>query len=186
LSRFEEITVGSKAVFDGRVFSVRVDNILLPGGKPATREMVLHNGGASVVALDHDENIYLVRQWRHPFHTELLELPAGKLGPGEDPRDCAARELREETGMAAGKLIPLGQYMATPAYCSEVLHIYLALDLEKSQQCLDEGEFLEVVKIPFQEAFEMVISGEIKDAKTQVGILKAYFMLKNKEFVNYL
>lgn len=186
MSKFEEITVGSKAVFDGRVFSVQVDSVLLPGGNPATREVVLHNGGASVVALDQEDNLYLVRQWRHPFHTELLELPAGKLGCGEDPRDCAARELREETGMIAGKLIPLGEYMATPAYCTEVLHVYLALDLQQSQQCLDEGEFLEVVKIPFQEALDMVISGEIKDAKTQIGILKTFFMLKNKDYVNNL
>ena len=178
--------MGSEPVFDGRVFSVKIDSVLLPGGNPATREVVQHNGGASVVALDHEDNLYLVRQWRHPFHTELLELPAGKLDRGEDPRDCAARELREETGMIAGKLLEMGEYLATPAYCTEVLHIYLALDLEKSQQCLDEGEFLEVVKIPFQEALELVLSGKIKDAKTQIGILKAYYLLKNKDFVNIL
>ncbi len=186
MSKFKEITVGSKTVFDGRVFGVQVDSVLLPGGNPATREVVLHNGGASVVALDQDDNVYMVRQWRYPFHAELLELPAGKLGLGEDPMECAARELREETGMIAGKLLPLGEYLATPAYCTEVLHIYLALDLVKSQQCLDEGEFLEVVKIPFQNALEMVISGKIKDAKTQIGILKAYFLLKKKDIVNNL
>lgn len=186
MSKFEEITVGSKAVFDGRVFGVQVDSVLLPGGNPATREVVLHNGGASVVALDDENNLYLVRQWRYPFHTELLEIPAGKLGRGEDPKDCALRELREETGMIAGKLLPLGEYLATPAYCTEVLHIYLATDLKKSQQCLDEGEFLEIVKIPFQDALKMVLSGEIKDAKTQIGILKAYFLQKNKDNVNKL
>jgi len=180
LSNFEEKTVSSATIFSGKVFDVHLDRALLPDGREVGREVVLHNGGASIVALDAQGCVYLVRQWRYPFAAELLEIPAGKLGEGEDPRECALRELKEETGMVAGRMVPLGDYYATPAYCSEVLHIFLALDLEKSQQCLDDGEFLEVVKMPFWDAFELVMDGEIKDAKTQIGILKASFWLKTE------
>lgn len=181
MSRFEEKTVSSKTIYQGRVFDVHLDGVLLPDGREASREVVLHGGGASVVALDSRGFTYMVRQWRYPFHTELLETPAGKLGEGEDPQDCALRELQEETGMAAGRILKLGEYYATPAYCSEALHIFLALDLEQKAQNLDDGEYLEVVKMPFEEAFYMAINGEIKDAKTQIGLLKTYYWLKNKE-----
>ena len=186
MSGFEEITVSTRTVFEGRVFGVQVDEALLPDGKPITREVVRHTGGASIVALDDDGFVYLVRQWRYPFHAELLEIPAGKLMRGEDPRSCAARELTEETGMIAGRMILLGESLATPAYCTEVLHIYLALDLKKSQQCLDEGEFLEVVRLPFWEVWDGVMQGEIKDAKTQIGILKAGFWLKSGKDLSVL
>ncbi len=186
MSRFEEKTVSSTTIFQGRVFDVRLDRVLLPDGREANREVVVHGGGAGVVALDNQGYIYMVRQWRYPFHTEMLEIPAGKLDSGESPEDCARRELQEETGMAAGRMISLGGYYATPAYCSEVLHIYLAEDLQKTRQDLDDGEFLEVVRIPLEEAFGMVIGGEIKDAKTQVGLLKTYYWLKNRENGTFL
>lgn len=173
--------VSSETIFEGRVFSVCVDRALLPDGRKARREVVLHSGGASVVALDSGGYVYLVRQWRYPFASAMLEIPAGKLEDGEDPAHCAVRELREETGMAAGQLISLGDHYPTPAYCSEVLRIYLALDLVHVGQRLDDGEFLEAVKIPFEEAFLMVIRGELRDAKTQIGLLKTWHWLKNKE-----
>lgn len=180
MSKFEEKTLDSKKIFEGRVFGVRVDRALLPDGRETRREVVEHSGGASIVALDGENNIYLVRQWRYPFGAEILEIPAGKLGPGEDPKACALRELSEEAGMRAGSLVDLGEFYATPAYCTEVLHIYLALDLTPTEQNLDDGEFLDVVKMPFDAALKMAVSGEIHDAKTQIGILKTFFWL-NKE-----
>ncbi len=180
MSNFEEKKLESKQIYEGRVFDVCVDRVRLPNGREAGREVVVHGGGASVVALDSAGNIYLVRQWRYPFGTELLEIPAGKLDRGEKPEACALRELSEETGMRAGKLVDLGEFYATPAYCTEVLHIYLALDLEEAGQSLDDGEFLDVVKMPFEAALQMAIRGEIRDAKTQIGLLKAFFWL-NKE-----
>lgn len=186
MSKFEEKTLYSKKIYEGRVFDVRIDRALLPDGREVSREVVEHNGGASVVALDGEGNVYLVRQWRYPFGAELLEIPAGKLDPGEDPQACALRELSEEAGMTAGRLIHLGAFYATPAYCTEVLHIYLALDLLSTGQNLDDGEFLDVVKIPFSQALEMAIKGEIMDAKTQIGLLKAFFWLNKGNNVNIL
>jgi ADP-ribose pyrophosphatase len=185
VSKFEEKTLRSKQIYEGRVFDVRVDRVRLSNGSETGREVVVHGGGASVVALDGDKNIYLVRQWRYPFGRELLEIPAGKLDRGEEPKECALRELMEETGMRAGRLVDLGEFYATPAYCTEVLHIYLALDLEEAGQDLDDGEFLDVVKMPFDTAFKMAVRGEIRDAKTQIGLLKAFFRL-NKENMNIL
>jgi ADP-ribose pyrophosphatase len=181
MCKFKEKTLFQKTIFEGRVFDVRLDRAELPDGREVSREVVLHNGGASVVALDGEKNIYLVRQWRYPFAAELLEIPAGKLDPGENPEDCALRELAEETGLNAGRLVDLGAVYATPAYCTEVLHIYLALDLEKTVQHLDDGEFLDVVKMPFYEAFDAALCGEIRDSKTQIGLLKTYFWLNKNE-----
>ena len=186
LSKFEEKTLDSKTIYEGRVFNMRVDRALLPDGREVSREVVEHGGGASVVALDNDGNVYLVRQWRYPFGAELLEIPAGKLDPGENPAECALRELCEEAGVAAGRLVDLGEFYATPAYCTEVLHIYLALNLKETGQNLDDGEFLDVVKIPFSKALDMAIAGDIIDAKTQIGLLKAFFWLNKGNNVNIL
>ncbi len=184
VSKFEEKTLDSKTIFKGRVFNVREDRALLPDGREARREVVEHGGGASVVALDAGCNVYFVRQWRYPFGAELLEIPAGKLDADEDPAECARRELCEEAGVAAGRLVDLGEFYATPAYCTEVLHIYLALDLKETEQNLDDGEFLDVVKIPFKKALTMAVNGEIIDAKTQIGLLKTFFWLNKGKNVN--
>jgi len=177
VSKFREKTLEKKQIYEGRVFDVRVDRALLPDGREVSREVVVHGGGASVVALDGENNVYLVRQWRYPFETEMLEIPAGKLNRGEDPHSCALRELSEEAGVAAGRLVDLGAYYPTPAYCTEVLNIYLALDLTETGQKLDDGEFLDVVKMPFEQALGLALDGKICDAKTQIGLLKAFFWL---------
>lgn len=186
MSKFRETTLDSRQIYEGRVFSVRVDRALLPDGREVSREVVVHNGGAGVVALDSEDNVCLVRQWRYPFGAELLEIPAGKLDRGEEPKECALRELAEETGMRAGRIVNLGAYYGTPAYCTEVLHIYLALDLTETGQHLDDGEFLDVVRMPFLQALDLAIKGEIRDAKTQIGLLKAFFWLNKGKNVNIL
>lgn len=170
MSHFEkELT--KKELYNGRIFDVATHTVELENGNQAFRDIVYHNGGVCVVAIDKDDNIYLVKQFRFPTGQELYELPAGKLEKGEDSKDAGLRELEEEIGFTTDKLELLSAFYPTPAYCSEKIYIYQAGELIKSQQHLDEDEFLTIVKIPFSEALEMAMTGKIVDAKTQIGIL---------------
>ena len=137
------------------------------------REVITHPGGASVIA---EENgyIYFVKQFRYPYQKTLLEIPAGKLNEGEDPKECAMRELEEETGLKANSVTLLHSIYPTPAYTSEITYIYLANGLQKGSVHLDDDEFLNVEKIPVEKARQMLLSGEIHDAKTIIA-LYAYF-----------
>lgn len=174
---FSEKTISSKTIFEGRVFDVCSQQVLLDDNSKAYRELVIHNGGSGILAIDDDKNIFLVRQYRKGAEREMLEIPAGKLEVGEAPIDCAIRELGEEIGAEAKEVIPLGEFFPTPAYCSEKISIYLATQLTYHSQKLDKGEFLEIVKLKFDEAYNMVISGEIIDGKTIIAILKAKAIL---------
>jgi ADP-ribose pyrophosphatase len=167
-----EKQVSSKQIFKGKIITVRHDEVELVDGKRAWREVVHHNGGVAVLALDDDKNVLFVRQYRYPYGEVLLELPAGKLEPGENPLSAGLRELEEETGHVAGQYESLGQCYPTVGYCDEVLHLYLARGLTKTAQNLDEDEFLSVEKIPFDKAVELCLDGTIKDAKTVVAVLK--------------
>lgn len=178
---FSEKTIDRQTVFKGKVFTVDLDTVELIDGKLAHRELVRHNGGACIVAIDDQERTYLVRQFRKPFEKMLLEVPAGKLEPGEDPQACAARELTEETGWTANKIISLGMMYPTPGYCGEILYLYLGLDLEQGVARLDEGEYLDVVEMPFAEALAMSDRGELPDAKTQMALMKAQRYLENQK-----
>jgi ADP-ribose pyrophosphatase len=173
-----ETVVSRTKMFSGNVFSAELMEVKLANGEPGMREIVRHNGGATIVPLDHDNNVYMVRQFRAPFQKVLLETPAGKLEPGEDPRECAIRELLEETGLRAESVVELGSIYASPGYCSEVLHMYLATGLTEGQANLDEGEFLNVVKIPISKLLESIESGSICDAKSVVALLKTARRLK--------
>ncbi|MCL2014458.1 MAG: NUDIX hydrolase [Oscillospiraceae bacterium] len=166
-----EKTLDSKKIYEGRIVELRKDTVLLPNGKEAPREVIRHPGGVCIAALENDM-LYLVRQFRYPYNEILLEVPAGKLNWGEDPLECGKRELLEETGLEADEYTYLGKLYPSPAYLNEVIHMYLARGLTKKKQALDEDEFLEVVKMPLQEAVSGIMSGEIKDAKTQAAILK--------------
>ncbi len=168
---FTERTIQTEKIFDGRVFKVEVQTVELLDGKPAKREIVRHNGGACVVALDHDQKVYLVRQFRKPYDAELLEIPAGKLEPGEDPAECARRELIEETGLHADKIDFLAKIYPTPGYCSEILSIYLATGLTQGEAQPDADEHLSCHAFPLEEILAMIDRGEIYDAKTLVAIL---------------
>jgi ADP-ribose pyrophosphatase len=135
--------------------------------------VVEHCGGVGILALDENGNAVMVRQYRYPIGRELLEVPAGKLEENEDPLECAVRELSEETGYTAGQMISLGSILPSPGYCKETLYAYLALDLKPGDMHLDPDEFLDVEHIPFRKLHEMVMSGEVTDAKTVVAVLKA-------------
>lgn len=169
-----ETTLSSKEIYKGRVFTAKVDAVRLENDSETTREYVLHPGGVAIAALDRQDNLLLVRQFRYPFGRELVELPAGKLEYGEDHQQCGRRELIEETGYEAGEFSYLGCLYPTPAYCSEIIHLYYATDLTEVSQNLDEDEFLSVFRVPLSKAVEMVMSGEISDAKSQIGILKVF------------
>ncbi|MCL2034502.1 MAG: NUDIX hydrolase [Oscillospiraceae bacterium] len=168
---FFEKKISSKTIYSGKVLTLQVDDVKLPNGNTASREVVRHNGGVSVVAIDEDKNLLLVRQYRYPYGENLLEIPAGKLEKGEDPELCGIRELREETGYEAGNFKFLAEFYPTPGYTDERLYIFTAENLTYKGQKLDADEFLSVQRIPLEKAVEMCFNGEIKDAKSVIGIL---------------
>ena len=176
---YEEKEVNKNVVYSCKILTLRVDDIITPDGKSAKREYVEHRGGAGILAVDEDEYVYLVRQYRYAYREELLEIPAGKLEIGEAPIVTASRELEEETGLS-GSVREFGLLYPTPGYTNEPLYIFIATDLKKVGAHLDEGEFLDVIRMPFREAYDMVLKGEIKDGKTCYAILK-YGALKEKE-----
>ncbi len=164
--------------FRGRIVSVHVDTVSLPGGGTSTREVVDHPGGVAVLALDGDGSVLMVSQYRYPFERVLLEIPAGKLDhPGEDPYEAGLRELKEETGAVPGRYESLGRILPSPGCYGEILHLYLARDLKMEEQRLDEDEFLNVERIPFEEMVRRCLTGEIEDAKTVAAVLKAKLLL---------
>ncbi|MDR2558473.1 MAG: NUDIX hydrolase [Oscillospiraceae bacterium] len=175
-----EKTISSETIFEGRVVHLIRDEVELENGKITTREVVKHPGGVCILAFTDENKVVLVRQFRYAHKIVQLEVPAGKLEIGEDPRECGIRELVEETGYTAGSFEFFGKMLPTPAYVGEVIHIYIARELRKIGQKLDEDEFLEVVEISFDEAVKMVLNGEITDGKTQVALLKAWILLNNK------
>lgn len=174
----EEKTLESQQIFDGKVVKLFVDKAELENGDIVTREVIKHPGGVCVVPLDEQGNVLFVKQYRYPHHQVMLEIPAGKLEWGESHHDCGLRELKEETGCTCDNYTYLGSLIPTPAYCGEVIHMYLAEGLHYGEQSLDEDEFLDIEKIPLKKAAEMIMNNEIADAKTQLAILKTV-MLKN-------
>ena len=170
---FTEKTIATKEIYKGRIVHLVEDTVILPDGREAGREMVLHNGGVGVIALDDEQNVLMVSQYRKPYDEMVLEVPAGKLEKGEDPMEAGMRELSEETGYTAESFTYLGKYYPTPGYCSEIISLYLAKGLSFVGQNLDPGEFVEVKRIPLQDLVEMVMDNQIPDAKTAIAILKA-------------
>ena len=168
-----ESVLESNVVFRGRVFTAEVLKVRLHDGHESAREIVRHNGGAAILPLDEEGNVYVVRQFRSPFAQVLTEIPAGKLEPGEDPKEAAIRELSEETGLTAQKVESLGIIYPTPGYCAEKLYLYLATGLSAGESHPDEGEELAVKKVPLELLLEMVDRDEIHDAKTVAALLKA-------------
>jgi len=160
----------TEEVYHGRVIDVAVYTVR-ERDVTYKREVVHHPGGAGVVAVFDDNTVALVRQYRQPPVRYLLELPAGRLNPPERPEECAARELEEEIGVRAGRLEKLSEFFTTPGFCEEKLWVYLATDLRETKQNLEGDEMLEIERVSFPRAFEMIVDGEIEDAKTIIGLL---------------
>ncbi len=164
--------------YNGVIVEVTLDDVELHTGEMTKREVVHHSGGVAVLPLDEEGNVYCVRQFRYPFGTMLLEIPAGKLESGEDPLEGAKRELSEETGFTAEKWTGLGESYASPGYCTEVLHLYLARGLKPHPAHPDAGEYLNVEKYSLSRLTELCMNGEIRDGKTLVAVLKTARLLE--------
>lgn len=178
----EEKQLNKNYVYRGKIINVRCDTALLPNGSTAKREVVEHPGGVCVAAIDQNDNLLLVEQYRYPYFENVLEIPAGKRDKDgdSDPAVCGKRELLEETGMVAETFLPLGKFYPTPGYTNEVIYMFYAEKLTFKGQNLDEDEFLSVKKIPFEKAVKMVLNNEIADGKTQIAILKIKNLRENK------
>lgn len=169
---FPEETVEENYLFRGYIVNLRKDKVRLPNGKEAPREYVEHRGGVAVLALDENGCVPLVRQYRYALRRHLWEIPAGKLEVGEDPDKAIVRELREETGLVAGKIESLGFFYATCGYSNEIIRLYLATDLRYVGAQPDEDEFLELKYVKIEDLYERCLSGEIRDSKTLVAVMK--------------
>ncbi len=176
-----EKKIASRDIYKGKIVHLHIDDVELVDGSRAKREIVEHDGGVTVIPVDNDGNVYCVRQYRYAFGDSIIETPAGKLEKGEDPFECARRELSEETGFTAGEYVYLGEFYPSPGYCHEKLYAYLALNLSKGKAHLDEGEFLDVVKFSLDELVDMVMRNELSDAKTIIAVLKAKMYLDSKQ-----
>lgn len=179
---FEEKQLKEEYLYKGKIINLRRDEVRLPDGGTAFREVVEHKGGVCVAALTENDEILFVRQFRYPYREVTLEIPAGKRdSQNEDPLLCGKRELREETGAVAEKYLSLGELYPTPGYCGEVIHMYAATGLSYGECDPDDDEFLSVERIPLEKAVDMVLSGEIKDAKTQAAVLKVKLLQDRNE-----
>ncbi len=180
--KFEEKTISSEFIFDGKVVHLYKDKVRLPDGNESVREYVKHIGAVAVVPITAENEVICVRQYRYAIGRMLLEIPAGKLDSKDEiPEEAARRELREETGAVSAKLTYLGKFFSSPAILDECIHIYLAEELEMGDTDPDDDEFLEVVKIPIDTLAHMICSGEIIDGKTQAGVLKALNIIKKRK-----
>ena len=163
--------IDSEVVYQGRAFTVRRDNLRTPDLRTVKYDIIQHAGSVIIVPIDEAGNIIFVRQYRHAAEQLLLELPAGTRTEDEDPLECARRETREEIGMNAQNIQKLGSFYLAPGYSTELMHVYLATDLHEDPLEADEDEFLQVEKIPAQEALKMALNGELPDAKTLAALL---------------
>lgn len=170
----EEKTMKSERIYEGKIINMRVDTVELPYKRYSKREIVEHPGAVGIISITPNRDIILVKQFRKPVEEALLEIPAGKIDSKEEPIQCAIRELEEETGYTTNKFKKLFEFYTTPGFSDEKIHIYLAEEVVEGKAHPDENEYIEIVRIPVEDAVEKVRTGEIKDAKTIVAIL-AYF-----------
>jgi len=168
-----------QSIYKGRIVDLRLEEVTLPNGVTVTFEMIHHPGAAAVVALDEAGWVALVHQYRHAAGGFLWEIPAGTLEPGEAPAACASRELREEAGLVAAELTPLGSILTVPGFCDERIHLFLARQLTSAPPQLDHDEVLTVTHVPFPRALAMIRSGEIQDAKTIAGLHHTSVLLRD-------
>ncbi len=173
-----ETTVASQRVYEGRLINLRVDTVRLENGKLTTREIVEHPGAVAVVALDEDDSVVLVRQFRKAAERELLEIPAGTLEEGENPTVCAQRELEEETGYRAKRLEQIGGIYTSPGFCTEFIYFYLATGLQKGRSAPEDDEAIETVKVHFSDIPDLIRRGEICDGKSIAGLLSVLLLYR--------
>ncbi len=169
-----ERTLHSQEIFAGRIVRLRVDTVELPDGQQSTREVVEHAGAVAIVALDSAGQVVMVRQYRQPVERILVEIPAGTLEIGEDPLNCARRELEEETGLIAAHWEKILTYYSAPGFTNECLHIFMATGLTNGTAQTDHDEFVETVRVPLSEAYQQIFTGRIADGKSIIGIQYAY------------
>ena len=166
--------VRRKEIYRGRVVNLNLETVTLPNGATIELEVIRHQGAAAVVPLTDDGNILLIRQYRHAAGGYIYEIPAGKIDPGENPLDCAAREVEEEIGLRASSLAPMLSFYTTPGFTDEVIYLFLATGLTPGTQSLEHDEVLEVVEMPLEQAVRHIADGTIRDAKTIIGLQAAY------------
>lgn len=168
----------SEVIYPGRAFTIRRDQVRLPDGRTTYLDIVEHHGSVVIIPVDSEGNLLFVRQYRHAAGLSLLELPAGVLEPGEDPMDCARREIREETGYAAKKMELLGQFYLAPGYSTELMSVFLATELYLAPLAADADEFLKVERMPVHDALQWAVSGEMPDAKSLAALYLARLRLE--------
>ncbi len=176
-----EKTINTQTIFEGEIIKIIKDEIKLPNGKHSFREVVEHKGGVCVAPLTQNNEFVFVKQYRYPYKKAILELPAGKLEIGSDPLENGKRELKEEIGAIGKNYISLGNIYPSPGYCGEIIYLYFCNICNIGENCPDENEFLEIIKIPLEKSIEMVFNNKISDAKTQIALLKSWFFIKNKK-----
>lgn len=182
---YEEKTISKKHIYKGNIIDVELLTVELPNGRQATRDIIRHPGASVVVPLNEKGEVYMVRQFRKPIDKVTLEIPAGKLDPGEEPYECAKRELKEETGLEAREIKHLVSMYSTPGFSDEVLHLFFATGLSEGESCSDEDEFISAEKYPVGELVDMILNGQITDAKSIVGILLADRIVSGKTDISY-
>ncbi|GKV65630.1 MULTISPECIES: NUDIX hydrolase [Sporosarcina] len=170
--KFEERTLSTEKIFTGKVISMQVDEVELPDGKIAKRELVKHPGAVAIIAITADRKLVLVEQFRKALERTILEIPAGKIEPGEEPELTAIRELEEETGYRANSFNYLQSFSTSPGFADEIIHLYIAQDLEivENPAAGDEDEFINVIEVTIEEAEELIANERIYDAKTVVAV----------------
>ncbi len=166
-----ERTLSSQLIYEGRAVKLRIDSVQMPSGRETTREIVEHSDCVAIIAIDADDNVLLVNQFRKPVDRELLEIPAGGIEPGEDPVTTVRREMSEETGYLPRKVERLGGFYSTPGYCTEYLYLYLATDLTPRQLYAEDTENIRLVHVPISQIPSLITSGSICDAKSIAGLL---------------
>jgi len=161
-------------IYQGKIIDLSVETVTLPNGAIAELEIITHPGASAVVPLKDDQTVVMIRQYRHAVGGYIYEIPAGKLHPGEDPRDCAVREVEEEIGYKVGTLEPLLSFFTTPGFTDEIIHIFVGKDLTPGTQDLGEDEVLEIIEMPLAKTIDLIKDGTIKDGKTIIGLQALY------------